>query len=317
MEFKRTMAEWSVGGSHLRWGAVFAGLVVGISVQMALTLLGLAIGAWSIDLQETQPTRVPISTGIWTGISMLISAFTGSFVTGRLSGAPLRADGMYHGAVLWGLTWMIFAWLTTTALATMVGGLFSVFSSGLQVLGQGASQGISATTSKVDVRNLSMSVEGVKKQIESVVRATQKSELRPSELKKDANKAKEQVQSGQPISQLPDTVVVEVQEKLEALDKDAAVNIMINKLDMSHDQAQEVVQSTVGIIEPIKEKAQEVKEQSVESANSAIKKLAAVAGWMFVLALLCLATSLSGGAFGIRDDAMRGFEGRTEVHKAA
>jgi len=316
MEFKRTMAEWSVGGSHLRWGAVFAGLVVGISVQMALTLLGLAIGAWSIDLQETQPTRVPISTGIWTGISMLISAFTGSFVTGRLSGSALRADGMYHGAVLWGLTWLIFAWLTTTALATMVGGLFSVFGSGLQVLGQGASQGIGGTISKVDVRNLNVSVEIVKKQIESVLRATQKPELQPGELKKGADKAAERVQNIQPVSQVTDTVAAEIQEKLAALDKEAAVNIMVTKLGMSHNQAQEVVQSTVGIIEPLKVIAQE-KEQSVQAADAAIKKLAAVAGWMFVLALLCLATSLTGGAFGIPDDAMRELEGRMEVHKAA
>jgi len=316
MEIKRSMAEWSVGGSHVRWGAVFAGLVVGISVQMALTLLGLAIGAWSIDFQEPQPTRVPISTGIWTGISMLISAFTGSFVTGRLSGSALRADGMYHGAVLWGLTWLIFAWLTTTALATMVGGLFSVFGSGLQVLGQGASQGIGGTISKVDVRNLNVSVEVVKKQIESVLRATQKPELQPSELKKDADKAAERVQSGQPVSQVTDTVAAEVQEKLAALDKEAAVNIMVTKLGMSHNQAQEVVQSTVGIIEPLKVIAQE-KEQSVQAADAAIKKLAAVAGWMFVLALLCLATSLTGGAFGIPDDAMRELEGRMEVHKAA
>ena len=283
---------------------------------MVLTLLGLAVGAWSIDLQETQPTRVPIGTGIWTGISMLISAFTGSFVTGRLSGSGWRADGMYHGAVLWGLTWMIFAWLTTTALATMVGGLFSVFSSGLPVLGQGATQGIGATISKVDVRHLNVSVEGVRKEIESVLQAAQQPELRPSELKKDANTAMKRVQSGQPVRHVPDTVVAEVQERLAALDKEAAINIMVNRLDMSHNQAQEVVQSTVQMIEPLKEKAEDVKDQSVEAANSAIKKLAAVAGWMFVLALLCLVTSLSGGAFGIRDEAMRRLEGRMAIKAA-
>src|SRR5262249_35897801 len=151
---------------------------------------------------------------------------------------------------------------------TMVGGLFSVFSSGLQVLGQGATQGIGATISKVDVRHLNVSVEGVKKEIESVLQAAPKSELRPSELKKDANKTMKRAQSGQPVSQVPNNVVAEVQEKLAALDKEAAVNIMVNRLGMSYNQAQEVVQSTVGIIEPLREKAQEVKEQSMEAANS-------------------------------------------------
>lgn len=88
-----------------------AGLVVGIALQMVLTLLGLAIGAWSIDLKEAQPAGgIPLGTGLWTGISMLISAFVGGYVTSRLSGAYLRSDGMYHGAVVWGVNWLVFAW---------------------------------------------------------------------------------------------------------------------------------------------------------------------------------------------------------------
>src|SRR5688572_14512679 len=253
MEIKAT--QWNLGGSHIRWGAVFAGLVVGISVQIALTLLGLAIGAWSVDLRESQPAQgIPLGTGIWTGISMLISAFAGSYVTARLSGSALRSDGMYHGAVVWGVTWLVFTWLATTAMATMVGGLFSAFGSGLQALGQGASQSVSAAVSKVvenvDIKNLSVSAEGLKKQIETALQATKKPELQPGEIKKGADKIAGQAQSGQPIGQVSDTTVAEIQEKLTALDRDAAINVMINKLGMSKTQAQEVVQSSLGMIEP-------------------------------------------------------------------
>ncbi|MEP7153962.1 MAG: hypothetical protein ABI856_19840, partial [Nitrospira sp.] len=76
-------------------------------------------------------------------------AFTGGFVTSRLYGAPLRSDGMYHAAVVWGVTWVVFTWLTTTAMATMIGGLFSAFGSGLQTIGQAAGQGVSTAVSKV------------------------------------------------------------------------------------------------------------------------------------------------------------------------
>ena len=76
--------------------------------------------------------------------AMLISAFIGGYVTSRLSGAPLRSDGIYHGAVVWGVTWLIFAWLATTAMATMIGGLFMApFGAGLHALGQTAGQGVS------------------------------------------------------------------------------------------------------------------------------------------------------------------------------
>ncbi|HJU04682.1 MAG TPA: hypothetical protein VJ692_05970 [Nitrospiraceae bacterium] len=325
MEITRTAREWSIGGSHVRWGAIFAGLVVGISVQMILTLLGLAIGAWSIDLRETNPAQgIPIGTGIWTGISMLISAFVGGYVTARLSGSPLRSDGMYHGAVVWGVTWLVFAWLATTAMATMIGGLFSAFGSGLQALGQGVGQSVSTAVSKVadktNVGNLNVSAEGLRKQIESVLQATKKPELQPGEIKKDAGKVTDKAQSGQPLSQVTDSAVTEVQQKLAALDKEAAINVMVNKLGMSKAQAQEVVQSTIGIIEPLKEKAQEVKEQvkeqSVDVANTTIKKLASAAWWMFLLAIFSLAASIGGGATGTSETALMGMEVRTDMRKA-
>lgn len=118
---------------------------------------------------------------------MLISAFTGGFVTARLSGAPLRSDGIYHAAVVWGVTWLVFTWLTTTAMATMIGGLFSAFGSGLQTISQAAGQGVSTAVSKVvdqTTANAPVSAEGLKKQIESILQATQKPELQPGELKK-------------------------------------------------------------------------------------------------------------------------------------
>ncbi|MGZ9189871.1 MAG: hypothetical protein ACXW39_07435 [Nitrospira sp.] len=41
------------------------GLVVGVSVQMVLTLLRLAIGAWSVNVHEAQPAQdIPLGTGV-------------------------------------------------------------------------------------------------------------------------------------------------------------------------------------------------------------------------------------------------------------
>ena len=294
--------------------------MVGVSVQMVLTLLGLAFGAWSINLHESQPAQgIPLGSGIWTGISMLISAFIGGYVTSRLSGAPLRSDGMYHGAVVWGVTWLVFAWLTTTARATMIGGLFSAFGSGLQTIGQAAGQGVSTAVSKVVDKtnaNTTVSAEGVRKRIESILQAMQKPELQPSEMKKDAGKITDKAQGGQPLSQVTDAGLAELTQKLGALDRDAAVNVMVNKFGMSQAQAQEVVQSSIGVIEPLKEKVQEVKEQSVDKANATIKNLATVALWMFVLAMLSLFASLGGGAMGIEEDTNSEMTGHTGLRPA-
>ena len=91
---------------------------------------------------------------------------------------------------------------------------------------------------------------------------------------------------------------------------------MVNKLGMSKTQAQEVVQSTIGMIEPLKGKVQDVKEQSVDIAAATIKKLASAAWWMFVLAMLSLFATLGGGALGIPNEAVTTIERRTEMRKA-
>lgn len=302
MDTIRTHSAETVGDSQIRWTAVIAGMVVGLASQMVFTLLGLAIGAWSIDLHESEPARgVSVGTGIWTGLSMLLSAFIGGYVTSRLSGASLRADGLYHGTVVWGVTWLVFAWLTTTAMVTMIGGLFSAFGSGLQAIGQTAAQGVSSAVSKVaDKTDLStVSSEGLRQQIESLLASTKKPELQPGELKKDAGNVTAQSQAGQPLSQVTDAGMTELRQKLTALDRDAAMNVLTTKFGLSEPQAREVVQSTIGVVEPLKAKAQDLKAQSVEAADRTIKNLATAALWMFVLALLSLGATLAGSAFGI------------------
>ena len=317
MEMQRTYQQWSLGGARIKWGAVFAGLVVGIALQMILTLLGLAIGAWSIDLRESQPAQgIPIGTGIWTGISMLISAFVGGYVTARLSGAYLRTDGVYHGAVVWGVNWLVFAWLATTAMSFMIGGLFSAFGSGLQALGQGVGSAVSTAASKVAGNtNVNISADDVRRQVESTLKATGKPELHPGEIRKDADKVTGQAQGGQSFGKVSDSALTEVQEKLAALDRDAAINVMMNKFGMSRQQAEEVVQSTIGFIAPIKETAQNVKEnvkeKSVDIGNTTINRIGSAAWWLFLLALVSLGMSLGGGALGISDQSLFAVEGES------
>ena len=327
MEMQRSYEQWSLGGTRIKWGAVFAGLVVGIALQMILTLLGLAIGAWSIDLRESQPAQgVPIGTGIWTGISMLISAFVGGYVTARLSGAYRRTDGMYHGAVVWGVNWLVFAWLATTAMSYMIGGLFSAFGSGLQVLGQGVGSAVSTAASKVaENTNVNISAADLRRQVESTLKATGKPELHPGEMRKDTDKVTGQAQGGQSLEKVTDSALGEVQEKLAALDRDAAINVMINKFGMSRQQAEEVVQSTIGIIAPLKQTAQNVKEnvkeRSADIGNTAINRIGSAAWWLFLLALVSLGMSLGGGALGISEpllaveaESFRASDVRRTVH---
>lgn len=311
MEFHHTMEDWTVGRSRIRWGAIFAGWVVGLAVQMMLTLLGLAIGAASIDLRESQAlSGIPLGTGIWTGVSMLISAFIGGYIAARLAGIHNRMDGFYHGATVWGVNWLVFAWLTTTALSFMIGGVFSTLGSAVQSIGQGVG---SAATKLADssTSNLNISVEDIRRQIESSLQATGKAELQPGQVKQDIGTLKNSAQSGQSPNQLTDSVLAELQQKLSALDREAAINLMVNKLGMTRSQAEQTAQSTIGVIGPIKQTMQNVKEQSINAANTTISKVASAGWWLFLLALLTLGVTLTGGSFGIVDKPVQSVGGPT------
>jgi len=107
----------------IRWGAVLAGVAVGISVQLALTLLGIATGLTSTDVAQGES----VGTGplIWAGLSMLVAAFVGGYVSARMSGLKRKADGVLHGAVTWAVTTIMFAVLATSVGGTLMSGVFN------------------------------------------------------------------------------------------------------------------------------------------------------------------------------------------------
>ena len=119
--------------SALRWTAIFGGLAAGAASYVLLALLGIAAGLTAVDPQATEPVgTVPMMTGIWTAISMLVAAFIGGYVAARGSGLTRRSDGMLHGFVTWGATVLLFAWLVTSALGTLLGGTASILGQGIQ-----------------------------------------------------------------------------------------------------------------------------------------------------------------------------------------
>jgi len=127
--------------SAIRWGAVLAGVAVGISVQLVLTLLGIASG---LSLTRLSTGEAPgTGTLIWAGLSMLISALVGAYVAGRMSGLKRKTDGMLHGVVSWAVTTLLFVALATSAGGSLISGLFSSVSQGTGVMAQ-SSGGITA-----------------------------------------------------------------------------------------------------------------------------------------------------------------------------
>lgn len=107
----------------IRWGAVFAGVAVGVCVQLVLTLLGIATGLSSTSVTEGEP--VGVGPLLWAGVSMLIAAYVGGYVAARMTGLKRKVDGVLHGVVSWAVTTLLFATLATSAGGAMMSGIFT------------------------------------------------------------------------------------------------------------------------------------------------------------------------------------------------
>jgi hypothetical protein len=131
---------------RVSWQAIFAGVVVAISVQMLLALLGAGIG---LGMIEPASGSFGIGAGLWWLVSNLIALVAGGYAAAWLAGNTLRFDGMLHGIVTWGVTLLLTFYLLTTALGSLIGGAFSMVGSVASTAASAAGQGIQAAAPQV------------------------------------------------------------------------------------------------------------------------------------------------------------------------
>ena len=316
MDVDRACSQWSIGNPRIKWGAVCSGAAVGLALQMVLTLAGLGIGAWAIDLHEEHPAEaLPLGPVAWTGLSILISSFVGGYLAARLSGSPERGDGVYHGVVVWGVNWLVLACLTTTAMATMIGGTFSLLGSTLQSLGKESSQALFTANVSGSAGRVNLSVEDLRHEIESVLRATGKPELQIEEMPRNPGRALTKTRQDDPLSRITDQSLAELRDKLSTLDREGAVQIMMNRLGMSDAQARDVVQSTIGLLSAVQHTRRAARQQPNALGSEALHRLGMLSLWLSGLALISLAVSAIGGMMGTPDEALIESTTTTETYR--
>lgn len=106
---------------RISWGAIIAGTVAALAVQLLLTLLGVSIGAWAIDPAAGSEGMegIGLGAGIWALVSFIIALFCGGWIAGRMSGLGSKLDGLLEGFLVWGAVTV----LTFTLLTTTIGGI--------------------------------------------------------------------------------------------------------------------------------------------------------------------------------------------------
>ena len=134
-------------GSRISWGAILAGAIVASTLTALLTLLGVGIGLISTDAFTTAD-NFAIASAIWYVIAGTIALFIGGWIAARLANSRDRTDGLLHGLTTWGVSTLIAAYIASTVLGSLLGGVFGMANSALQATGT-ATAGLASATGSV------------------------------------------------------------------------------------------------------------------------------------------------------------------------
>lgn len=129
--------------NKVSWGAIFAGVVVALVVQVLLTMLGVGIGFATLDPgtnDNPAASTFSIGAGIWYVVAGIIAAFAGGYIAARMSGKTVATTGALHGLTTWAFTTLLVLYLLSTAVGGIVGGAFSGIASAVGGLGQTVAQ---------------------------------------------------------------------------------------------------------------------------------------------------------------------------------
>ncbi len=300
---------------RVSWGALFAGLVVTLVIELVLSLLGLGVGLGSIKPATEQNPLGGIGTGagIWMAITTLIALFCGAWVTARLAGSIRGLNGVLHSIVMWGLVTIVSFYLMTTAIGSLVSGAVGIVGKGLSAVTSGVSavapQAKDAIQQQLSERGIT--VDSIMNQAKTLLSQTGKPELQPGEIQRQTRQAvqgaKGEAAGGG--AQTPQAVEQELRGALQkifasgqttvsAVDRDALVNILVNRTSMDRAQAEETVNSWIQQYQQVAQQAQQAKQQALQTTQNAMQALSKASIWLFALMVIEAIVSAFGGWLG-------------------
>ncbi len=118
--------------NRISWGAVFAGVVIALVTQLILNMIGVGIGAATLDPRTVgNPSATSLSLGaaLWWTLSGIVAALAGGYAAGRLAGRPKESTAGWHGLIAWGLTTLMIFYLLTSTLGGILGGVYQTLTS--------------------------------------------------------------------------------------------------------------------------------------------------------------------------------------------
>jgi len=280
-----TLAPYA--GRRVSWGAVFAGAVAAIAIQLVLALIGLAFGAANINPATQTHPFAGFATGsaVWMFISGIIALFCGGWIAAHLAAVPKRADSMLHGVLCWSMATLATAFLVSVTAGRVVGGAAGIVGQGLSAVGAGVGNLAAAAAAQTNASP--REVAQVRDQAMGILQDYAKGSI---------GAAGQRVLAGnESIQQAISDVFDHGAKGWSQADKTALVNSLAANTSLTREQAANVVDKWIALSQQANVKLQQLGNQAAQAAQTAMANIARVAGWSAVaLILFAVAAGLGG-----------------------
>ncbi|HEY8564824.1 MAG TPA: PhnA-like protein [Beijerinckiaceae bacterium] len=145
--------------NRISWGAVLAGVVVALVTQLILNLLGIGIGAATLDPaagagENPSASSFSIGAGLWFALSGILASLAGGYAAGRLAGKPKESTAGWHGLTAWALTTLVIFYLLSSTVGGILGGAYRTVTGALGTVASTAGS-TAQTAAQVAAPNLS------------------------------------------------------------------------------------------------------------------------------------------------------------------
>jgi len=276
------------------WRAVFAGVVCVLSIMLILNLIGLAIGMGVIEPTEQDDPMGGVGTGavIWWVISNLIALFAGGFVAARAGVSFTDVSGVLQGILTWALYTLLSMWLLTTIIGNILSGVGTAVGGALTATGDVVEQLGPVVEDQLDEIDISM--ERLQQELMAIL--------------EDAGVDTDELEEADIEDILRDGINV-FDGTLEELDRQALVDLLVERTDMSEEEAEEAVDEIEARYEQARQDIQNFLQdaetearQIAEDLTDAIAEAAAYLAIALILGIMAAAAGGMIGVYNLRED---------------
>ena len=245
----RTDSHWH---RRVSWGAVLAGMVIAVVVQLVLGLVGAGIGLSTVDpLRYSTPdaSTFGIGAGIWWIVSSVIALFAGGWVAGHLSGSTEATDSLLHGLLTWGMATLVTVYLLASLVGSVVRGGASVVgkTASVAAAGAGAVAAPAADMVKDRMAASGITLETVTAQAQKLLAQTGNPALQPGAIAQQASAAAGQIAgagaTGNPPAEdlqgVLQRIIASGKSTLDQADRESVVNVVMARTGVSRAEAEQ------------------------------------------------------------------------------